>query len=139
MGKAGVRPWRNPLFSAHYHGMVGAVTLAYMGIAPVLLNLTGRQQWSERLARWQPSLYALGLLGLMVGMHWAGGHGAPRKTFGFTWANAQALVGLNLMGIGSLLAIAGGLAFVINMGLPLLHRTSTVGGRSWSSEHILSH
>jgi len=110
-----------------------------MGIAPVLLNLTGRQQWSERLARWQPSLYALGLLGLMVGMHWAGGHGAPRKTFGFTWANAQALVALNLMGIGSLLAIAGGIAFIVNMGLPFLHRTSTVGGRSWSSEHILSH
>ena len=166
MGKAGVRPWGNPLFSstmlsfalfaiggvmgligfhqdtrvpAHYHGMVGAVTLAYMGIAPVLLKLTGRQQWSERLARWQPSLYALGLLGLMVGMHWAGGHGAPRKTFGFTWANAQALVALNLMGIGSLLAIAGGIAFIVNMGLPFLHRTSTVGGRSWSSEHILSH
>lgn len=140
-------PWRSPLFSgtalsmglfavggllgvvgfnqdtrvpAHYHGMVGAVTLAYMGLAPLLLELTGRRVWSERLARWQPYLYGLGLAGLMAGMHWAGGHGAPRKTFGFGWANAQALLAMNVMGLGSLLAILGGLAFVLNAGIPLV-------------------
>jgi hypothetical protein len=107
---------------AHYHGMVGAVTLAYMALTPLLLGLTGRRPLSERWARWQPYLYGVGLLGIMAGMHWAGGHGAPRKTFGFTWANAQALIGMNLMGVGSVLAIAGGLAFVINMGLPLLRK-----------------
>jgi hypothetical protein len=107
---------------AHYHGMVGAVTLAYMGLTPMLLEISGRRVWSDRLTRWQPYLYGMGLLGLMLGMHWAGGHGAPRKTFGFTWANAQALLALNVMGIGSVLAILGGLAFVINAGLPLLSR-----------------
>jgi hypothetical protein len=105
---------------AHYHGMVGAVTLAYMGIAPLLLELCGRAVWSPRLLRWQPYVYGLGLLGIMVGMHWAGGHGAPRKTFGFTWANAQAIVAMNVMGLGSLLAILGGLAFVVNVGWPLV-------------------
>jgi hypothetical protein len=108
---------------AHYHGMVGAVTLAYMGLTPLLLEICGRRPWSERIARWQPYLYGLGLLGIMAGMHWAGGHGAPRKTFGFQWADAQALIAMNLMGLGSVLAILGGLAFVINMGLPLLRRT----------------
>ncbi len=149
IGRTGVRPWASPLFSgtalsfllfavggvmglvgfsqdtrvpAHYHGMVGAVTLAYMALAPTLLDLTGRRQWSERLARWQPYLYGLGVLGLMMGMHWAGGHGAPRKTFGFGWANAQAMVAMNLMGLGSLLAILGGLLFVLNVGLPLVRR-----------------
>jgi cytochrome c oxidase subunit 1 len=107
---------------AHYHGMVGAVTLTYMGITPLLLELCGRRPASARWARWQPYLYGIGLLGIMAGMHWAGGHGAPRKTFGFSWANAQALIGMNLMGVGSVLAIAGGLAFVLNMGLPLLRR-----------------
>jgi hypothetical protein len=107
---------------AHYHGMVGAVTLAYMAVTPLLLGLTGRRPLSERWARWQPYLYGLGLLGIMAGMHWAGGHGAPRKTFGFSWANAQALVGMNLMGVGSILALAGGLAFVLNMSVPLLRR-----------------
>jgi heme/copper-type cytochrome/quinol oxidase subunit 1 len=74
------------------------------------------------VARWQPYLSGLGLLGIMAGMHWAGGHGAPRKTFGFTWANAQALLAMNLMGLGSLLAILGGLAFVLNVGIPLVRR-----------------
>lgn len=112
---------------AHYHGMVGAVTLSYMALTPLLLGLTGRRPLSERWARWQPYLYGVGLLGIMAGMHWAGGHGAPRKTFGFSWANAQALIGMNLMGVGSVLAIAGGLAFVINMGLPLLRRPPREG------------
>jgi hypothetical protein len=107
---------------AHYHGMVGAVTLAYMGLAPLLLELCGRRVWSDRVARWQPYLYGVGLIGIMVGMHWAGGHGAPRKTFGFGWANAQALIAMNVMGLGSLLAILGGLAFVVNVGWPLVRR-----------------
>jgi hypothetical protein len=105
---------------AHYHGMVGAVTLAYMGLAPLLLDLCGRRVWSDRLARWQPYLYGVGLIGIMAGMHWAGGHGAPRKTFGFGWANAQALIAMNVMGLGSQLAILGGLAFVVNVGWPLV-------------------
>jgi hypothetical protein len=148
-GRPGRLPWGSPVFSgtalsvalfatggvlgivgfnqdtrvpAHYHGMVGAVTLAYMGLAPLLLEISGRRLWSARVARWQPYLYGLGLLGIMAGMHWAGGHGAPRKTFGFTWANAQALVAMNLMGFGSLLAILGGLAFVLNVGIPLVRR-----------------
>ncbi len=107
---------------AHYHGMVGAVTLAYMGLTPMLLELCGRRPWSERLTRWQPYLYGVGVLGIMLGMHWAGGHGAPRKTFGFTWANAQAILGMNVMGAGSVLAILGGLAFVLDMGIPLVRR-----------------
>jgi hypothetical protein len=107
---------------AHYHGMVGAVTLAYMGLAPLLLEISGRRLWSARVGRWQPYLYGVGLLGIMAGMHWAGGHGAPRKTFGFTWADAQALVAMNLMGLGSLLAILGGLLFVLNVGIPLVRR-----------------
>ena len=144
-------PWASPLFSgtalslglyavggvlgvigfnqdtrvpAHYHGMVGAVTLAYMGLAPMLLEICGRRPWRQRLGRWQPYLYGLGLLGIMAGMHWAGGHGAPRKAFGFKWADAQALLAMNLMGAGSLLAILGGLAW----GATVLVNDTT---RSW--------
>lgn len=140
-------PWRDPLFAgtllcfllfavggimgvvgfnqdtrvpAHYHGMVGAVTLAYMGLAPAVLRLTGRAPWKPWLTAVQPYLYGLGLLGIMLGLHWAGGRGAPRKTIGFGWADAQALLAMNLMGLGSLLAILGGLAFVLNIGWPLL-------------------
>jgi hypothetical protein len=34
---------------------------------------------------------------------------------------------MNLMGLGSVLALAGGLAFVINMGAPLLGRPAKDG------------
>jgi heme/copper-type cytochrome/quinol oxidase subunit 1 len=108
--------------------MVGAVTLAYMGFAPLLLELCGRRVWSDRLARWQPYLYGVGLVGIMAGMHWAGGHGAPRKTFGFGWANTQALIAMNVMGLGSLLAILGGLVFVVNIGWPLVRRRDGAAG-----------
>ena len=157
-------PWSSPLFSgaalsialfalggvlgvvgfnqdtrvpAHYHGMVGAVTLAYMGLAPTLLELCGRRPWRPWLTRWQPYLYGLGLLGIMAGMHWAGSHGAPRKTFGFKWADAQALVAMNLMGFGSLLAILGGLAFVVNLGIPLV--TSSGAGSPKRSSPLDPH
>jgi len=112
---------------AHYHGMVGAVTLAYMGLAPALLELTGRRPWRPWLTRVQPYLYGLGLAGIMIGLHWAGGRGAPRKTLGFSWADAQALVAMNLMGLGSALAVAGGLAFVLNIGVPLVRRPRAEG------------
>jgi hypothetical protein len=143
------RPWASPLFSAtvlcfalfavggvmgvvgfsqdtrvpaHYHGMVGAVTLAYMGLGPALLALTGRQPWKPWLTTLQPYLYGLGLVGIMIGLHWAGGRGAPRKSLGFSWADTQALLAMNLMGLGSVLAILGGLAFVLNIGLPLVRQ-----------------
>ncbi|OGK79119.1 MAG: hypothetical protein A2050_07305 [Candidatus Rokubacteria bacterium GWA2_73_35] len=145
--RLGALPWSSPLFAgtalslvlfvlggvmgvvgfrqdtrvpAHYHGMVGAVTLAYMGLTPALLELTGRRPWRPWLTKLQPYLYGLGLLGIMLGLYWAGGRGAPRKTLGFSWADAQALAAMNLMGLGSLLAIAGGLAFVVNIGWPLV-------------------
>lgn len=120
MGVAGFN--QDTRVPAHYHGMVGAVTLAYMGLAPTLLELTGRRPWKPPLTRLQPYLYGLGLVGIMIGLHWAGGRGAPRKTIGFSWADAQALVAMNLMGLGSVLAIAGGLAFLVNVGWPLLRR-----------------
>lgn len=135
MGVLGFR--QDTRVPAHYHGMVGAVTLAYMGLTPALLELTGRRPWKPALTRLQPYLYGLGLLGIMIGMHWAGGRGAPRKTIGFGWADAQALIAMNLMGLGSLLAIAGGLAFVVNMGLPLLRSSADVRAPGLPAPSIL--
>lgn len=94
---------------AHYHGTVGAVTMALMGLLPALLP--ERVRW-PRLARWQPYLYGGGLLLMMLGLYWAGLLGAPRKTFGFAWANLPALLALNLMGLGATLAVLGGGLFV---------------------------
>lgn len=113
---------------AHYHGMVGAVTLAYMGLTPTFLALTGNRVWRPWLARVQPYFYGAGVLAIMLALHWAGAMGAPRKTHGFSWASAGALAAMNLMGIGALLAILGGLAFVLNMGLTFLSRSRSREG-----------
>ncbi len=122
-GLMGLLGFHNDLrVPAHYHGMVGAVTLAYMGLTPALLRLTGNPLWRPGLARVQPYVYGVGVLAIMLALHWAGVMGAPRKTFGFSWAGTGALVAMNVMGIGALLAVLGGLAFVLNMGVTFLRR-----------------
>lgn len=140
----GPRPWREPWFAAlalslalylaggliavagfrsdlrvpaHYHGTVGAVTMALMGLLPALVP--GAPRW-PRLARVQPYLYGGGLLLMMLGLYWAGLLGAPRKTFGFDWAGLPALLALNLMGLGAGLAVLGGALFVVLALPPLL-------------------
>jgi hypothetical protein len=106
---------------AHYHGTVGAVTLALMGVT---LQLLGRGE--GRLARWQPVLYGGGLLVMILGLYWAGLLGAPRKTFGFQWADLPALIALNVMGLGAGLAVLGGVAFLL-LALPALARRAWRG------------
>lgn len=147
---SGVRPWRSPAalallgslllygtggliaaagfrsdlrVPAHYHGTVGAVTLALMGLVLYLLD---RER--GRLARWQPVLYGGGLTVMILGLYWAGLLGAPRKTFGFQWADLPALVALNVMGLGAAVAVAGGAAFLL-LTLPPLARRVAVAAR----------
>lgn len=100
---------------AHYHGTVGAVTLAYMlwarsGLTDFGVHL--RQTW---LWRWQPLIYGLGIGLMVLGLAWAGRHGAPRKA---PHAETAALDGahnaaMGLAGIGGLLATAGAGIFVL--------------------------
>lgn len=104
---------------AHYHGTVGAVTLALMGIVICVL---GRQR--ARLARWQPALYGGGLTIMIVGLYWAGLLGAPRKTFGFQWADLPAIVAMNVMGLGAFLAVVGGALFILLTLPPLVRRVA---------------
>lgn len=105
---------------AHYHAMVGAVTLTFMGIVPGFLRETERIPFSLKMTRYQPYLYGFGILSVSLTMAWAGLLGAPRKIIELGWANAPALLALNFMGLGSLLAMAGGVLFVLNIGIPLI-------------------
>jgi len=101
---------------AHYHAVVvGGVTIALMGVTYRLLAETGDVAW-PRLAKLQPWLYGLGMLLVVVGMNWAGSHGAPRKTFdpALGAAAARWVTPMNLMGLGGGIAVLGGAAFVVN-------------------------
>lgn len=101
---------------AHYHAVVvGGVTMAFMGLAYRLLAETGEIAW-PRLASVQPWLYGAGMLLVVLGMNWAGSSGAPRKTFdpALGAAAARWVTPMNLMGLGGVVAVLGGAAFVLN-------------------------
>ncbi|MBI3581916.1 MAG: cbb3-type cytochrome c oxidase subunit I [Nitrospinae bacterium] len=99
---------------AHYHGGVTALTLALMGCYHEMLKKGGREIRFERLARVQPYVYGTGMLLFIAGLFVSGLLGAPRKTpgVGFT-ENPVVLFSLGLMGVGTLLAVLGGAAFVL--------------------------
>ena len=102
---------------AHYHGTVGAVTLAYMALGYRLLPAFGAQASAGTLLRWQPVLYGVGLMVLALALAWSGSLGVPRKTL-----HVDVIVqypayfaAMGLAGLGGLLAIGGAALFVFNV------------------------
>jgi hypothetical protein len=115
----------NVVIPAHYHAVIGAVTLAFMALSYRFLPLVGRKIWNLRLASWQPYLYGTGQALFVLGLFWAGLRDVPRKTFGVAQQlhDIGQIMGMGLMGIGGLVAILGGMAFILNMVPSLLGRT----------------
>ncbi|HPU51209.1 MAG TPA: cytochrome C oxidase subunit I, partial [Burkholderiaceae bacterium] len=107
----------NVRIPAHYHGCIVGVTLALMGLAYHLMPRLGYGAPRGRLARWQPALYGAGQLMHIVGLVWSGGYGVQRKVAGADQVlrSAGEVAGMGLMGAGGLVAIAGGLLFVVVM------------------------
>jgi heme/copper-type cytochrome/quinol oxidase subunit 1 len=105
----------NVKIPAHYHGCIVGVTLALMGLVHHLLPQLGYRAARGRLAVLQPWLYAIGQLLHIVGLVWSGGYGVQRKVAGAEQVlrSAAEVAGMGLMGLGGLLAIAGGLLFVV--------------------------
>ena len=103
------------LVTAHYHGTVGAVTLAFMGMTYSLLPRLGFAHAAARLLRLQPWFYGMGLMLMMAGLAWAGSFGAPRKGPGnvqLVGAGYEAVARI-VMGIGGSLAVIGILLFLL--------------------------
>jgi len=100
---------------AHYHGCIVGVTLALMGVVYRLLPTLGYQEPQGRLATWQPWLYGLGQLMHIVGLVWSGGYGVQRKVAGSEQVlrSSGEIAGMGLMGLGGLVAIVGGLLFIV--------------------------
>ncbi|MGB9873589.1 MAG: cytochrome C oxidase subunit I, partial [Hydrogenobacter sp.] len=99
---------------AHYHGVVSAVSIAFMGFAYYMLKERLRRVDWERIAKLQPLVLALGINLIVLGFYIAGSSGAPRKTYGFEYAREEKILSaLNLLGIGGFLTAVGGLFFVL--------------------------
>ena len=109
---------QNVTIPAHYHGVIVGITLALMGLAYAMLPGFGYQSVAAtRLAFWQPIVYGIGQLMHIGGLAYSGGYGVLRKTAG---AAANSLtpdvkIAMGVMGTGGLLAVIGGILFVVVM------------------------
>lgn len=100
---------------AHYHGAIVGITLAMMGLAYALLPRLGLGTPNARLACWQPWIYGVGQLLHILGLVWSGGYGVQRKVAGAAQVlrTPHETAGMALMGIGGLVAVAGGVLFLV--------------------------
>jgi cytochrome c oxidase subunit 1 len=106
----------------HFHTtVVGGTALAFMAVTYYLLPLIFRKRvafWG--LAKIQPWLFGIGIVILAMSMIFQGIFGVPRRHWDTSFANAPFQVEYHpavqlfqaTMGIGGLLAIVGGLAYI---------------------------
>lgn len=105
----------NVRIPAHYHGSIVGVTLAMMGVVYQLLPQFGFSAPQSGYAAWQPIIYGAGQLLHIVGLVWSGGYGVQRKVAGAEQVlrSSQETWGMGLMGLGGLVAIMGGIMFLV--------------------------
>ncbi len=122
----------NVRIPAHYHGCIVGVTLALMGLVYVLLPKFGYGAPAGRLACWQPSLYGAGQMLHIIGLVWSGGYGVQRKVAGVEQVlrSASEVAGMGLMGLGGLIAIVGGLLFVVVVARAMRQRPTPLGAET---------
>lgn len=108
---------QNVTIPAHYHGMIIGITQALMGMAYAMLPRFGYAPVAAgRLAFWQPIVYGVGQMMHIGGLAYCGGYGILRKTAGgFENLAVDIQIALGIFGMGGLLAILGGVLFVVVM------------------------
>jgi len=111
------------LITAHYHGVIVSVTMAFMAMTYYWLPRFGFATPNLKWARVQVYAYAAGQLIHIIGLAWGGGHGMKRKVVGTTqdigvhaWVTPQDLVGL-----GGVIAVLSGILFAAVV-LPVMLR-----------------
>ncbi|GAB1412421.1 MAG: hypothetical protein AMXMBFR31_22490 [Candidatus Desulfobacillus denitrificans] len=105
----------NVKIPAHYHGCIVGVTLALMGLVYLLLPRLGYAAPSRKWATFSSYCYAVGQAMHIGGLMWSGGYGVQRKVAGAEQAlrSTSEIVAMGIMGLGGLVAIIGGLVFVL--------------------------
>jgi cytochrome c oxidase subunit I len=100
---------------AHYHGSIVGVTIAFMGVVYLLLPRLGFASPPSRAATLQCWLYGAGQMLHITGLVWSGGYGVQRKVAGAEQGldAIEKVAGMALMGFGGLVAVIGGLMFLV--------------------------
>jgi cytochrome c oxidase subunit 1 len=109
----------------HFHAtVVIGTTLAFMGLTYFLIpTLFRRELMFPTLAKWQPYLFGLGMMGFALFMMGAGTLGVPRRHWDVTfagnalgydgWAGGTAWLMIALFAICGLAAIVGGIMYLL--------------------------
>jgi hypothetical protein len=108
----------NTMVPAHYHAAIGGVTVAFMTVTYLMLGAFGLAIPTPRLRRaaaWQPLVYGVGQMVFAAGFALAGAYGMARKSYGAEQAQRGLAesIGLGVMGFGGLVAVIGGLLFLV--------------------------
>jgi cytochrome c oxidase subunit 1 len=111
------------LITAHYHGSIVSVTMAFMAMVYYWLPLFGFDRPNLKWAKIQVYAYAIGQAIHIIGLAWGGGHGMKRKVVGTTQdIGVQALITpQDLVGLGGVLSVLSGILFAIVV-LPVMFR-----------------
>ncbi len=115
----------NTMIPAHYHASIGAVTVAFMAAAFLMAERPVVSPLAARFRRWRPAAlccFGGGQLLFALGFAVGGAHGLGRKQYGSEQVmySAGEYVGVVMMGLGGLIAVAGGVAFLGIIGILLL-------------------
>jgi cytochrome c oxidase subunit I len=118
----------NTMVPAHYHGCIVAITLAFMSISLHLLPRFGFAAPNPRLVLLMPRVYGVGQILHVAGLAFSGGHGVQRKTAGVDQGleGLAQVLGMSVMGIGGLIAISGGVIYIIAVSGTLRRRRPAV-------------
>ncbi len=118
----------NTMVPAHYHGCIVAITLTFMMLALHLLPKFGFRSASLKMMLALPWIYGTGQFLHVIGLAFSGGHGVQRKTAGADQMleTIAQLGGMIVMGIGGLVAIIGGVLFLVAFGQAVLTRRRPV-------------
>lgn len=107
--------------TAHYHGIVTAITVALMGFTYYFLKEKHLLK-IKYIAIPQPYIFSAGMIIIIISLYVAGYYGAPRKTFGFEWTIKNVVTySLNILVIGAVLSVIGGAMYVFYSMSSLLH------------------
>jgi cytochrome c oxidase subunit 1 len=107
----------------HFHAtVVIGTTLAFMSLTYFLIpTLFNREVILPGLAKWQPYLFGLGMAVFTLAMMGAGTLGVPRRHWDITFAGAAlpyefpgtAWLMLAIVGVSGLVAVVGGIAYIV--------------------------
>jgi len=120
------------LITAHYHGAIVSVTMAFMAMTYYWLPRFSFSTPNLKWARIQVYTYATGQMIHVIGLAWGGGHGMKRKVVGTTQdIGVHAFISpQDLVGLGGVIAVLSGILFAIVV-LPVMFK-----GRDEGKVHV---